>query len=201
MPRKKDRGGGELAVLSDGCCFLVCQPKEEKVAGILLAPPEGSDYWMDIVLRNGEKVHSLTPKLPWPEEKISASVGLWKRNFPNAALRSFSHRYNCVGMVFASRRACIESTDLEKVLEGDGYSQLQNVAAVVQGDLVVYKDYMGSYSHVAVVLGRYRVDSGNELGIEALSKWGQEGEYIHKAEDVPFHCGKPAEFWTERHFS
>jgi hypothetical protein len=101
-------------------------------------------------------------------------------------------------MVFACRRAWIESTDLETILPADGYRRLANVSDVVPGDLVLYKNYTGAYSHVGVVLDRCPVISNDDLGILVLSKWGKEGEYVHPAEKVPLLCGKPVEFWTER---
>jgi hypothetical protein len=169
------------------------------VAGILLPPPEGSDFWREIDLGDGSTVESFRLRVGWPPAKVKASIDLWGKTYPKVELRSFTHLYNCVGMVFASRRAWIESTDLERVLKADGYRQLGGPGEVVRGDLVLYRGLSDKeYSHVAVVLARYVVEEENELGIMALSKWGQEGEYIHKAEQVPPHCGAPREYWTER---
>jgi hypothetical protein len=83
-----------------------------EVPGILLGAPEGSDFWREIHLRDGKAtVESYRLKRGFNREMARASIEQWKQRFPEARLRSFSTRYNCVGMVFASRRAWIESTE------------------------------------------------------------------------------------------
>jgi succinate dehydrogenase flavin-adding protein (antitoxin of CptAB toxin-antitoxin module) len=111
-------------------------------------------------------------------------------------LRSLSpYPYNCVGMIFASRRAWIEIDYIYKIFLEDGYRQISR-DDVKQGDVILYKNYAGEPSHVALVV---MVESiGQTRNIQVMSKWGPEAEYIHFMEDVPEWLGIPAEFYTER---
>lgn len=54
---------------------------------------------------------------------LRASVDLWTRERPNARLRSVTAVYNCMGLVFASRRTCIDSTSLDTILREDEYQK------------------------------------------------------------------------------
>ncbi len=53
--------------------------------------------------------------------------------FPEISLRSLAWDYNCVGLVFASRRTAIDPKFLPKILEDDGYrlTSLENVTAAI----------------------------------------------------------------------
>lgn len=121
---------------------------------------------------------------------------------PDVQLRSDSARYNCVGMVFAHRRAWVEDTEIRALLKQDGYRRLPNFSALMDGDVVVYCVERGgrlAASHVAVMVRRVVVTAADEgSGIVVLSKWGNHGEYVHRMEDVHPALGRPAEFWSER---
>lgn len=102
--------------------------------------------------------------------------------------------YNCVGMIFASRRAFIEIDYIYDILEHDGYRGIGR-NAVTAGDVVVYKD-SGQPTHVALVIETVLV--GSSVSIKVLSKWGKDGELEHLVENVPPQLGRPLEFFTER---
>lgn len=133
----------------------------------------------------------------WLPHMLQHAVEQVKRDRPGAELRSSTATYNCVGLVFASRRTWVESDHLPMILEEDGFQKLQQEKDVRVGDLAVYEDG-GSPSHVGIVVKIEQDIAHAEFRFTVLSKWGQVGEYIHDLEDVPFTCGEPKSFWTER---
>ena len=132
-----------------------------------------------------------------PERRIEA-IKLWKNLRPNARLRSISGRYNCMGMVFASRRTVIDVEELPKILRGDGYARVTKTGNYMEGDIVVYRTKSGKYSHVGVIMfSKVDVKCGNVTWF-VLSKWGTDGEYFHEIDYVPQIFGDDYEVWTER---
>ena len=117
---------------------------------------------------------------------------------PKAEIRSVStYPYNCVGMIFASRRAWIEIDYIYDIFRNDGYRQLPQ-SQVVAGDVVLYKQKQEP-THVALIVTAARVHpTSDTLNIQVLSKWGKDPEFIHFIEDVPSQLGLPSEFYTER---
>ena len=136
-------------------------------------------------------------------ESLRASVTLFREHHPEARLRSATARYNCMALPFGSRRTWIAPDALDPVLSlilRDGeYRQIEAVAAR-PGDLVVYRATMvdRSVSHIAVVDEVGADVATADLRLFVLSKWGQYGEYRHRAEDVPVWLGVPTEYWTDR---
>jgi cell wall-associated NlpC family hydrolase len=118
---------------------------------------------------------------------------------PHADLRSRgSAIYNCVGLVFASRRTSIEPSEIDqKILADDGYRRLGAAESPALGDVVIYRSGDGSISHVGIVASSGSV--GAAPVIRVLSKWGPEGEYLHPLTHVPEVFGTPSEYWTDRH--
>ncbi len=106
-----------------------------------------------------------------------------------------SHLYDCVGMIFANRRAWIDIEHISKILTNDGYYPISENDLVV-GDVVVYTL---SKKRVHVGLVTCVLPSiGNIPNTRVLSKWGKHGEVEHRLEDVPYYLGQPSEFWSER---
>ncbi len=118
--------------------------------------------------------------------------------FPTARIRSISvYPYNCVGMIFAARRAWIEIDHIYDILNQDGY-HLINRQSVVEGDIVLYK-YRAEPTHVGIIIASAPVSlTSTILNIQVLSKWGRDPEFIHFIEDVPSLIGQPSEFYSER---
>ncbi|MCY3831839.1 MAG: hypothetical protein OXG85_02410 [Chloroflexi bacterium] len=106
-----------------------------------------------------------------------------------------SHLYDCVGMIFANRRAWIDIEYVGQILINDGYQPAAKDDLVV-GDVVVYT--LGSKRvHVGLVT-RVLPKLGKISNTRVLSKWGKHGEVEHRMEDVPYYLGKPCEYWSER---
>jgi len=116
----------------------------------------------------------------------------WRRGI---ILRSVSpHPYNCVGMIFAARRAFIDLEHIYDILREDEYRKI-TLAELVVGDVVLYRNY-DEPSHVALVT---QVDTiGQTRNVRVLSKWGFDPEFEHFMEQVPPSMGRPVEFYTER---
>ena len=111
-------------------------------------------------------------------------------------IRSVSaHLYNCVGMVFANRRAWIDVVFLRQILSHDGYHQVE-VEELHVGDVVVYT-LDNSPVHVGLITCVYP-KLGSITNIRVLSKWGKDGEVEHGLSDVPSRLGQPSEYWSER---
>lgn len=136
------------------------------------------------------------PEMPIELLQIKTNERLrWQRGL-GLKLRSLStYPYNCVGMVFASRRAWIEIEHVYKIMEDDGYEKIAR-NEVAQGDVVLYKDHQGEPSHIALVVMVQVL--GRTPNIQVISKWGKEAEFIHYVENVPDLLGSPAEYWTDR---
>ena len=116
----------------------------------------------------------------------------------NLILRSLStYPYNCVGMVFASRRAWIDPKHVYRILNEDGYRKI-SLDEVKQGDVVLYKYQINDDepTHVALVVWINPI--GSLSSIQVISKWGKDAEFLHFMENVPDRLGKPMEFWTDR---
>lgn len=113
--------------------------------------------------------------------------------------RSLSSVYNCFGMVFASRRTTVSHDHIGMILKDDRYARLRSVEEVVAGDLILYTDGTGQYSHVSVVISPRFGEGGAGNDPLVLSQWGADGEYFHRWNRVNPSLGEPTEFWTDRH--
>lgn len=111
-------------------------------------------------------------------------------------VRSLSpHMYNCVGMIFSSRRAWIEIDELQQILNDDNYGKI-SLEQLDTGDIVIYtknsvRRHIGLVTHIE----RERNEIRN---IVVLSKWGADGEIEHYLNAVPKGYGDPTEFWSEK---
>ena len=133
-----------------------------------------------------------------PPVAMQAALKLLQGNHPSAKVRSLSSVYNCMGMVFASRRTTIQPEHLDMILEDDQYKRLTDDSEVQPGDVVVYRDHSGEVSHVGIV-AKVTINLKDEpIQVQVLSQWGADGEYFHLADDVHPGLGSPAEYWTDR---
>lgn len=112
-------------------------------------------------------------------------------------LRSLASEYNCMGMVFASRRTSIDVEHMERILQDDGYRRIAP-EFVMLGDLIVYRDQHGVAQHVGLVCKHDPDVARAGWNTEVLSQWGHDGEYLHSAGDVPAIYGDAHDFWTDR---
>lgn len=118
------------------------------------------------------------------------------RNRRIRKVRSLSpYMYNCVGMIFSSRRAWIEIDELEQILADDFYRKI-SMAQLDAGDIVIYTRN-GTRTHIGLIIFIER--EANEIrNIVVLSKWGADGEIEHDLQIVPKGYGFPTEFWSEK---
>ena len=111
-------------------------------------------------------------------------------------VRSVSpHLYNCVGMVFANRRAWIEIEALNDIFREDGYTKIM-FQQLETGDIVTYA-HDSVPTHVGIVTHVERFD-GEVSGVTVLSKWGKDAEILYPLSVVPARFGSASEFWSER---
>jgi hypothetical protein len=124
---------------------------------------------------------------------VRAKTFLEKRG--NLRLRSASgYPYNCVGLVFAARRAWIEIDYLYDILREDSYKRIQRQTCV-PGDVIVYRHH-DEPQHVGLIVAVEPIGTSHSLRV--ISKWGKDAEFEHFAEDVPESYGKVLEFYTDR---
>lgn len=135
------------------------------------------------------------------ESEVQRRTDLDLRNLPDMYLalrkvRSISpFMYNCVGMIFASRRAWIEPEELRLIFCDDKYHEITK-EELECGDIVIYT-MNNERKHVGLVTSVERTNG--EIGpIWVLSKWGMNAEVAHRIDAVPSKYGKPSEYWSEK---
>ena len=115
-----------------------------------------------------------------------------------AVFRSISGVYNCVGMVFAARRVCIDPEYVPMILEEDNYRKLDKSDEIARDDVVVYYKWHEGVIHVGRIAGKEVKGDGN-IEWQVLSKWGEDGEYFHPITEVPLLLKFDRwEIWTDR---
>lgn len=131
---------------------------------------------------------------------IKESEEQWKMLQPDAGLRALhsrSNTYNCMGLVFASRRTCIDTDLLEMIAKDDEYEPVDEKDTMM-GDLVLYCDEGGKVAHIGIIVQKVPDVRTATFRFTVLSKWGFGGEYIHPLESVPAILGRPIRFITDR---
>ncbi len=147
-----------------------------------------------VYARDGSRIPAYTGQHPSPE-----SIALARRAFQlelasAKLLQPPTGRYNCHGLVFASRRAQIAETDMDDLLRRDGYVPLQSGQTPQVGDVVVYRDEVGEIEHTGFVS---RLEPIGTVPVAFIwSAWGALGEYEHRAHVCPYK-GRP-EYWRMR---
>ena len=137
---------------------------------------------------------------PDPEARVVAlarqKLRTWLTRGDVHELRGPSGRFNCHGLVFASRRTNVGTledpefdSNIDDLLHSDGYT-LQS--APQAGDVAVYR-WNGNVEHTGFVA---YVDPA--LGtVFVWSAWNSLGEFLHPEKASPFHfC--TVEYWRLR---
>lgn len=137
-------------------------------------------------------------RMPWPQWRLQNAQTNVLQYHPNVRTRSLTNVYNCMGMVFASRRTCVDPEHLRMILNDDDYKQVNDIGQLQPGDVVVYQDDRAEISHVGLVAEVKPDLVGGQPQVTILSQWGGAGEYFHRADDVNPLLGKPTEYWTDR---
>lgn len=136
--------------------------------------------------------------LPRDPESQRAAAKMHTTAHESIWVRSLSADYNCVGLVFASRRTVIDVDHVSRILREDGYVAV-DLPNVVQGDIVTYQDKRGTFAHVGVVFECTRDLVNASFRFRILSQWGFDGEYLHDVDDVPSEWLEgPRQYWSER---
>jgi hypothetical protein len=145
--------------------------------------------------RNRIAIEQLLPRAP---EAMKAAADLWTKAYPNLRVRSLDSTYNCVGLVFASRRAAVDPDQLPRIFEDDSYARLSSRGEAAPGDVAVYRDTSGAITHVGIIIAIEKDIRAGILRFQILSQWGRDGEYLHDGEDVPAPLGRLTDVWSER---
>lgn len=111
-------------------------------------------------------------------------------------------RYNCHGLVFASRRTNIppagqpQAADPIELLKRDGFGRVSSPAQV--GDVAVYRNAKGEVEHTGFVS---RVDRVAPMSPQPVvfvwSMWGGLGEFEHRVNACPY-SDCQVEYWRLR---
>lgn len=155
------------------------------------AVPEGAEA--TIVARDGTRIPCirLRPRAP---ESMAGALQMFSRN--ERRCRSLDSTYNCMGLVFASRRAAIEPEHFDLVVKADSYRRLEAGELAMPGDVLAYRAPAGAIEHVAIMLEPSPAAAG---GFKVMSQWGKDGEWLHDADDLPSGLqGLNIEVWTDR---
>ena len=135
------------------------------------------------------------PRLP---VQMRAGEAMHLRDHPNIQSRSLRSEYNCMGMIFASRRTCVDPKHLAFIFSDDDYRPVRDQSALWPGDVVVYRDADDEIAHVGLISFIRPILEQGTREIWVISQWGFDGEYLHREDDVMITLGKPAEYWTDR---
>jgi len=84
------------------------------------------------------------------------------------------------------------------ILDDDGYRLLRGAEPPVIGDLVLYRDSDGAFTHIGMIVQVSTDLAAARFNLRVLSKWGQHGEYIHAEDDISPYMGSPTACYTDR---
>jgi len=131
---------------------------------------------------------------------MKAAEDFTHKNCPGIITRSLSSSYNCVGMVFSSRRTWIDPDQLQKIFYDDEYIRISEKSRLMVGDLVIYKSNSKSKDcdHIGIIIQIVPQPGEQDFKILVLSQLGADGEYIHEEDNVPPHIGNFREYFSER---
>ncbi|MFW9940465.1 MAG: NlpC/P60 family protein [Candidatus Thorarchaeota archaeon] len=151
---------------------------------------------IDLATRTGNFIPN-ERRHEYPPAKLQESIKMFAETNPKAILRSVTAVYNCIGLVFSSRRTWIDTQYVRKILYEDSYRQIANLSEINVGDLVIYtKDKQ--INHIGIIIKIEKNIMHASFKYTVMSKWGPFGEYLHDIDDVPTSFGPSKEFWTDR---
>lgn len=163
--------------------------------GLIIGKGEINDpQRLELHTKRRFSIPNARPRLPRPPEAMRDAFDRHKAAHPSLKMRNLDSTYNCVGLVFASRRTVIDIAFVRKILSDDDYKSIA-VPNAQRGDLVVYEDQNGEPCHIGII---WALDP--QFGTcTVLSQWGEDGEYFHLIDQVPtqFSRGRHT-IWTER---
>lgn len=152
---------------------------------------------IDLVTRKRRRIPN-EQRMEWLPERMREAARILCTSHPNWTLRSLSATYNCMGMVFACRRTCIEPEHFRLIVTDDGQVEISKITDSFPGDLAAYVDGKDEVVHVGVVLDRSVDVASASVNLRVLSQFGADGEYIHAADDLPeYLAGARLTIWSE----
>lgn len=115
-------------------------------------------------------------------------------------VRALSAKYNCYGLVFATRRThVLFEEDVAMILKDDQYRLVERRSDVQEGDVVLYrKGEGGPITHAGLVARIDRDIAKGEVAIFVVSQFGHDGEYLHREDRVPPLLGSNRQYYTHR---
>jgi hypothetical protein len=131
-------------------------------------------------------------KLPKSPAQMKSAYQIHKQGHLSLEVRSLRSEYNCVGLIFGSRRTVIDIEHVNKIFEHDGYKKI-DFSKGEQGDIVLYEDTSGPV-HVGVLWSHHPISQEWIV----LSQWGSDGEYFHQINDTREDWRHKVTLWTER---
>jgi hypothetical protein len=162
---------------------------------------ENDNKSIQLATRKGQRI----PNERAPERLREAYLEadrIHRHSFSRIKLNSLGGAYNCVGLVFASRRTWIEPMYVSMILKDDGYFKITEAESRM-GDVIIYKDKddLGEVVHVGLIHSWENWGTTN-VQLWILSQWGQDNEYVHLVSDLPeairMIVSKIPEYWTHR---
>ena len=180
-------------------CHSILQPKIE--ATVIIG--EGSERDRNSIglsTKRGNYIHNTQFQSEQVPEMIQAKMEMHESfvQQTQTQLRSIDSSYNCVGLIFASRRTRIEPNLVRWILQEDGYKPIDEQHTMVD-DLVIYTLNKDEVVHIGRLIDKVLDEATNEYQWRILSKWGKDGEYLHKIKDVPQYLSYDGlEFWSEK---
>lgn len=132
-------------------------------------------------------------KLPKSPAQMKSAYEIHKGHFVSLELRSLRSEYNCVGLVFGSRRTVIDIEHVGRILQDDGYRRIEFDQGE-RGDVVLYEDASKKPAHVGILWHLHPVAKQWVV----LSQWGSDGEYFHYVNDIREDWQDTVSIWTER---
>jgi hypothetical protein len=146
---------------------------------------------LELQTRKGWNIPN-SPFLQRSPAEMKEAFRIQKGAHPSLNVRSMRSHYDCVGLVFGSRRTVIDIDHVRRILEDDEYATIPRWKAA-RGDLALYEDSSGP-AHIGIIWG---IDTIlNELMV--LSQWGQDGEFFHSIDDVREDWRYSISIWTDR---
>jgi len=140
---------------------------------------------------------------PRPPAAMLAARAAIEAACPQARMRTLDSRYNCMGLLFASRRTWIDPDQFFLIAEDDALRQLPRDTAPLPGDIAAYFAGGGPHAeliHVALVVG-WTGPGHSTVDPELLSQFGADGEYFHHPSEIPSFLARPpltVVYYTDR---
>jgi hypothetical protein len=137
-------------------------------------------------------------RLEQAPHRMAAAVELQTGLFREIEPLSATAVYNCAGLVFGCRRTWIDIEDITLPLADDGFEPANDPLEWKVGDVGIYRDEEGRLAHVGLVHEIRRNIEDAEFVVMVVSAWGQDGEYLHRADHIPVLLGRLSEVRTQR---